>query len=534
MPKRKAARPLRALCLENVAANMQVLWAKDYAERSLDEQRFRYLLGPFNDLAGCLVQELIDFLGIKRRVTRPVLHLLLVPQLTELDLGRCSQLVTKDVAQMISSRCKNLSLLYLQRCSRIPSDALVDLIESLPSLKKLDLSDTQCNTQVLSAVGSTCRHLCGLNISDCKRLSADSLFHLAYDVTAGSFSCQGLQVLSVDGLEPSGKSRDLVWALAFVLLALPSLRFVENEFVSEALQEILGQQFAAAQVDPRFPSLEELAQRRMAMRADQAGSRLTLPLKELLEVEETFLPTVCAVCPHLTKAIVLLDDGSALSPAFYTWRTLTDLTLDCSRPRNLAELLPVVAILGTQMQSLSVDGFYVRDELSFHTLLNRCPNLHKFSASIFLSLRGEGMPPPEQEAVLTPPRFSQLAEFTLSLCHLHTSAPSQPIPRLRANLLSVLQNSPCLHSLELFYLPFCLDEVFQKVLEPQGASLVQLRYLSLLQCQVSSSTIHLLLAADNQLNSLHLDKCPDIYRGDYDELLRKVSREGLDLHIEWQ
>ncbi|XP_058049837.1 uncharacterized protein LOC131203533 [Ahaetulla prasina] len=534
MPKRKAAQPLRVLCLENVAANMQLLWAKDYTERSLDEQHFRYLLGPFNDLAGCLVRELIDFLGIKRRVTRPVLHLLLVPQLTELDLGRCSQLVTKDVAQMISSRCKNLSLLYLQRCSRIPSDALVDLIKSLPSVKKLDLSDTQCNTQVLSAVGSSCQHLCELNISDCKRLSADSLFHLAYDVTAGSFSCQGLQVLSVDGLEPSGKSRDLVWALAFVLLALPSLRFVENEFVSEALQEILGQQFATAQVVPRFPSLEELVQRRMAMRADQAGSRLTLPLRELLEVEETFLPTVCAVCPHLTKAIVLLDDGSALSPAFYTWRTLNDLTLDCSRPRNLAELLPVAAILGAQMHSLSVDGFYVREELSFHMLLNRCPNLYKFSASIFLSLRGEGRPPPEQEAVLTPPRFSHLAEFTLSLCHLHTSAPSQPIPRLRANLLSVLENSPYLESLELFYLPFCLDEVFEKVLEPRGSALVHLSYLSLLQCHVSSSTIHLLLAADNQLNSLHLDKCPEIYRGDYEELLQKVSREGLDLHIEWQ
>lgn len=410
----------------------------------------------------------------------------------------------------------------------------MDLIESLPSLKKLDLSDTQCNTQVLSAVGSTCRHLCELNISDCKRLSAESLFHLAYDATAGSFSCQGLQVLSVDGLEPSGRSRDLVWALAFVLLALPALRFVENEFVSEALHEILGQQFAAAQIEPRFPSLEELARRRMALRPDQADPRLTLPLKELLEVEETFLPTVCAVCPHLTKAIVLLDDGSALSPAFYTWHTLADLTLDCSRPRNLAELLPVVAIIGAQMHSLSVDGFYVRDELSFHTLLNRCPNLQKFSASIFLSLRGQGRPPAEQDAVLGPPGFSHLSEFTLSLCHLHTSAPSQPIPRLRANLVSVLQNSPCLQSLELFYLPFCLDEVFEKVLEPRGAALVHLRYLSLLQCQVSGSTIHLLLAADNQLSSLHLDKCPDIYRSDYDELLRKVSREGLDLHIEWQ
>lgn len=50
MPRRKAARALRALCLENVAANMQQLWAKDYVERSLDEQRFRYLMGPFSEL----------------------------------------------------------------------------------------------------------------------------------------------------------------------------------------------------------------------------------------------------------------------------------------------------------------------------------------------------------------------------------------------------------------------------------------------------------------------------------------------------
>ncbi|XP_063166147.1 uncharacterized protein LOC134502004 [Candoia aspera] len=534
MPRRKAVKPLRALCLENVAANVQLLWAKDYAERSLDEYRFRYLLGPFSELAGCLVRELIDLMGTHRRVTRPVLHLLLVPQLTELDLSKCSKLVTRTITQMITSRCKNLSLLYLQGCSRVPSDALVDLVESLPHLKKLDLSATQCNTQVLSAVGSTCQHLCELEVSDCKRLSPDSLFHLAYDVTTSSFCCQALQVLSVDGLEPGAKSQNLVWALAFVLLALPSLRFMENEFVSEAVCEISRQQFKGARIAPGLPSLEELVQRRMATHTDEVSSRLTLPLKELLEVDESSLPVVCRVCPHLTKVTVLLDDSSALSPVFSSWRALTHLTLDCERPRQLRQLLPVTAVVGAQMQSLSIDGFVVKDESSFHILLGHCSNLRKFSASIFLSLRCQSQKAAVGDAASTLPRFSHLAEFTLSLSDLHASAPPQPAAGLRANLTSVLENSPGLESLELFYLPFCLDGVFKKVLEPPGTALVHLRHLSLLQCKVSSSTIHLLLATDNQLDSIHLDKCPEIYRRDYDEFLQRVSREGLDLHIEWQ
>ncbi|XP_070612897.1 uncharacterized protein [Erythrolamprus reginae] len=528
MPRKKAARRLRELCLESVAANMQLVWAKD-------EQRFRHPHGPFGDLAGCLVRELIEFLGTKQVMTRPVLHLLLAPQLTELDLQKCSQLVTADVAQMISSRCKNLSVLYLQDCSRIPSKALVDLVKSLPSLKKLDLSDTQCDSQVLSAVGSTCRHLCELNISDCKQLSADSLFHLAYDVTAGAFSCQALQLLFADCLEPSENSRDLVWALAFVLLALPALHFLENEYVSEALQEISSQRFPALPAHPRVPSLEELVRRRVAMRAGQDGPRLTLPLKEILEVDEALLPTICALCPQLAKATVLLFEGSALSPAFYTWRTLSDLTLDCSGPRKLAELLPVVAALGAQLHTLSIDGFYVREDVSFHTLLRRCPNLRKFSATIFLFLRDEGGGgPPEQEAALAPPRFPHLAEFTLSLAHLHTSSPSQPIPRIRASLLCVLQNSPRLRSLDLYSLPFGLDEVFERVLEPRGAALAELGYLSLHECQVSRATLHCLLAADNQLHELHLNKCPDLGRADYEELRRKASQEGLALNIECQ
>lgn len=50
MPKRRSIRSLERLCLENVAGNMQQLWAKDYADNYLDEYHFRYIMGPFSEL----------------------------------------------------------------------------------------------------------------------------------------------------------------------------------------------------------------------------------------------------------------------------------------------------------------------------------------------------------------------------------------------------------------------------------------------------------------------------------------------------
>uniref|UniRef100_A0A8D2INI6 Uncharacterized protein n=2 Tax=Varanus komodoensis TaxID=61221 RepID=A0A8D2INI6_VARKO len=476
-------------------------------------------------------------MGEKRRLTRAGLHLLVVPQLMELNLSACSRLVNKTITQMITVRCKNLSSLNLQGCSRIPADVLVDLVERLTCLKKLDLSETQCNTQVLSAVGSCCRQLCELDISDCKKLSPESLLHLAYDPTVGSYCCPALQLLWVDGLCPTAHSQDLCWILAFLLLALPSLRSLENEFVPEALCLLQKQQFNRAPVTPGFPSLEEVAQGRMATCADKARSWLTLPLREMIEVHEEALPVVSAMCPDLEKVTVNLEeDGPFPSRSFLLWRHLTHLTLESAEVRALREFFPVVASLGSQLQALSLEGFSADDELAFHTLLGHCPNLRSLTASLLYTVRPRrgAEEAPSRAVSLAALAFPDLCEFSLILSDLHDGLPFRQAGTLRASLVSLLRNAPCLEYLHLVDVPFCLDEVFEAVLEPRGAALARLRDLSLHQCKVSSRTIHLLLSSENLLSSLHLERCPDIHRKDYDKLLRRVSKEGFELQVHWK
>ncbi|KAJ7327331.1 hypothetical protein JRQ81_017090 [Phrynocephalus forsythii] len=533
MPRRKSVQSLQKLCLENVAGNMQGLWAKDYTENYLDEYQFCYIEGPFSQLAASLVHELLRLKG--KRLTRAMLHLLLVPQLTELSLRACPKLVNNAIAQMITLRCKNLSSLDLEGCSRIPISALVNLMEGLPRLTKLYLEETQCNTQVLSAVGSCCRRLRELNISGCKRISSESLFHLAFDPTAGTFCCPDLQILSVDGLESKPYCDDLLWALAFLLLALPSLVFLENEFVAEAVCLIHDRQFEGAQVPAGFPSMQELVRRKMsaAFGAEPEG-QLTLPLREVLEVSEPFLPSVRAVCPHLAKTAVLMEEHPGLNPGFLLpWRQLTDLTLDCWDMKALADLLPLTASLGAQLQALSVDGFSLGEGPCVAILLSHCPNLQKFSASLFYSTRlSGGQGGTGWDAALAPCQFPQLRDVILSFSDVDDSVPPPQVPALRASLACLLARSPCLESVLLTCLPFSLDSLLQEVLE--DTSLPCLGYLALVKCEVSSPTVHRLLSLDNPLNKLVLEECPDIHRKDYAELLRRVRRERLDLQVTWK
>ncbi|XP_061439712.1 uncharacterized protein LOC133363944 isoform X2 [Rhineura floridana] len=545
MPRRKGVQPLQKLCLENVAGNMNHVWLRDYTEHYLDEYHFRYIMGPFSELAGSLIQQLLQLMGQSRRLTRPMLHLLLVPHLTELSLSTCPKLVTQAIAQIITVRCKNLSLLDLRGCSRIPTDALVDLIEGLPCLTKLNLSGTQCNTQVLSAVGSCCRRLRELDVSGCSRLSADSLLHLAYDPTVGSFCCPALQVLAVCELEPSMRSQDLLWALAFLLLALPSLTSLANALVTEAVCLVHSQELAGVKIPPGFPSLEALVQRRASSPEGEGGcARQTLPLRQMLHVSESSLATVCAACPHVAKATVLLEESPAVdSGVLLSWHHLTHLTLNCLGSRPLGELLPLTACLGPQLQSLSLGGFSVGDWLALPTLVGHCFNLRAFSASFSApGLRGVGWDrePGDEgadlgEAFSLPPHtFPQLSAFKLDFAQLDPPVLPPDAAALRASLLSLLKHSPRLKSLELISLLFPLDGLFEKVLEAPGTALAHLSKLSLAQSKVSSQTVHLLLSSENQLSHLNLEECPDIGLRDYSKLLRRVSREGLDLLIVWR
>ncbi|XP_068800074.1 uncharacterized protein [Struthio camelus] len=541
MPRRKEVPALSSLCLQSLARHMQSVWVKDYSENYLDEYHFRYVMGPFNELAGSLVQDLIRLLGESRRLTRAALHLLLVPHLRELSLRSCPGLVSNAIGQLVAVRCKSLSSLDLHGCSRVSADVLVDLLEGLPLLSKLGLAETQANVQVLSAVGSCCKRLQELDVSHCKKVSPRALLHLAYDPLAGALCCPALRVLLARGLEAPGGC-DVAVALAFVLLALPHLEFLAHSAVPDALCLIHTRQLGGAGDVPGFPSLEELAQRRQRGAAD--GPWLTLPLRRVEEVGEPFLATLCAVCPDAEEVNVWLGDGPTAGWAGLRWSRLAHLALTCAGQRGwaLARALPLAHSLGPRLRTLALHGFCYEDELSLGALLSCCPLLRAFSTDLHppAGLPGAGPsgdPPAEPlrwDTDLLPHAFPQLQRFSLALATASGPFPAQHGLVLRATLASLLRRSPRLQSLSLLGIPFALDAVFEAALAAPGPALLELRELSLAESRVSSRTVWQLLAADSRLRALDLSRCRDIHRRDYDSFLQAVRKQQLDLDITWE
>ncbi|XP_078534866.1 uncharacterized protein LOC144821555 [Lissotriton helveticus] len=547
MPKKKGAQSLKSSCLHSIAQNMQNLWVKDYADNYIDEYHFRYIMGPFNELAGVLVQELLVLLGESRRLTRASLHLLLVPHLTELSLRSGSGLVSNAITQLVTVRCKNLSSLDLHGCNRVPSSALVDLLEGLPRLSKLVLSDTQSNTQVLSAVGSTCKMLKELDISQCKKIVGSSLLHLVYDQTRRTFGCSNLRILVAVGIEPRSKIEEFIQAIAFVLLALPCLEYLDNSCVMEALCLIHTRQFEEIKSVDGFPSLSEVAEMRRNLHAGNGGSHTALSLKRVNEVEEQTLGMFSTLCQRATEVVISLGDHPVSGWSGMSWRHLTHLTIQCTghSGRPLSRMLPVLDGLGARLQLLSLNGFMYDDEFALCAILNLCPNLRVF--------QGHFCPPADNSRVvqdipaedpdgepmiydlkLIQKDFPQLRLLSVLMSDSPGPLPLQHAVVLGATLSCLLMRSAKLENISLLSMPFSLDRIFQCVLEPPSTALMRLRELSLCQSRVSSSTVRLLMDATNQLSSLNLSLCPDIHRKDYDQFLKTVQKRGFDLDISWQ
>ncbi|XP_021382531.1 uncharacterized protein LOC110468728 [Lonchura striata] len=539
MPRRPAVPALTTLCLQNLAQHMQSLWAKHYTDNRLDEYDFRFLVGPFNDLACGLVQELLQLLGTRRRLSRAALHLLLLPHLRQLSLQACPALANNALGHLIVLRCQGLSVLDLGGCGRLSPAVLVDLAEGLPLLSRLGLAHTQANVQVLSAVGSCCRRLRELDVSGCKKATPRALRHLAYDPLERSPGCPALRVLLARHLDHDGDG-DTVAAVAFLLLALPRLEVLAHGAVPAALRLLHSGRLAGTEDPDGFPSLEELARARGAA---AEGAPLALPLRQLEEVEEDALGAVHAVCPQAEELSAWLGDspGSSGLRELPGWTCLSRLTLGCCgrHGRALAEVLPLARGLGARLRALTLHGFICRDPLSLPALLASCPNLQSFSAELEAppDSRARHEPPEEEEEPpILPPRWTTdllprglpgLQSFSLSLAG---PVPAAHGPVLSATLASLLCQSPRLQNLRLLAVPFPLEPV----LEPALPGLRELRELALAQSRVSPGAVWQLLGSDGPLRRLDLSRCPDIHRRDYDAFLQAVRKQRLELDITWE
>ncbi|KAJ7317336.1 hypothetical protein JRQ81_003498 [Phrynocephalus forsythii] len=508
MPLRNFAPSLEDLCLESVAEHLECVSDKDLMHIHFAES---------------FVPRLIRIRRQNKSLNVAVLDRLLVPHLTTLKLDFCAELVQEALLQTIAVRCKKLTLLDLFGCNKVPAGSLVELVKALPCLTQLDLSRTKCNARVLSAVASSCRRLRELAVVECSSLSPTSLLYLAYDPVVGSFTGLALEELLAERLNHDVKTQEHIWAVAFVLLAMPTLKFLVQDFLTRAICLIYHQQFDMVQLPSGFPSLREVAQGRLTTPTNGRPLRPTLALEYLGDINRSNLPKVCAMCPNLVRVDITPESSRVWARWTLLWRSLTHLTVTCYRKeQDLRQLLIVTENLGAQLRHLCIRGFTLKDPFSFHTLLSHCGNLCDFKASFIFTGKelldrqpdGEAM---DWEVHLSPLEFLQLSRFSLKFSAEEEPLPFQYVMVLRECLVSVMKHSPLLQYMDLVRLPFPMDNVFQEVLQSPGRTLCHLSSLLFCHVLVSMDTVDLLLSSENHIHYICLKKCLVIHMEKYKE-----------------
>ncbi|KAH0618314.1 hypothetical protein JD844_017393 [Phrynosoma platyrhinos] len=196
---------------------------------------------------------------------------------------------------------------------------------------------------------------------------------------------------------------------------------------------------------------------------------------------------------------LFLEDRAVFMNTCLSWHYLTHLTTICDIRKDLSELFPVAANLGSQLRSLTIHQFDFTNEFSFHDLLSHCNCLQEFKDSfLFSRTQFHGLQVDietlDWDFCLSRLEFSQLSLFILEYSDIE-----KPLPYRHAMIMC-----------------------FGECLNLHDTALRNTDEITLSQTKVSMDVIDLILSSENKLSYLGLLKCPGIHSANCSTLLIKL------------
>ncbi|XP_043192693.1 F-box/LRR-repeat protein 4-like [Amphibalanus amphitrite] len=474
MPHTADPKTLEELCCKNISQNMDNLWCKHYDEHFHGKSECLYLLGPFSNLPGVLLSQLIKYLK-NNGVRIGHLQLLLDYSLQDLDLSRLSKNMG-TVLNTITNRCVNLRHLDLSGNAKLPLQGQLALFSTLRGLESINLSSTNTSDRVMSVIGAYCTQLQELDVQR-SGVTDLGLNSLAASVPSHGTTTAGQSItkLSVEGCNLSPES-------AFgVIKNMPNLVHFDHPDSLWGVTQLMLQQ----------------------------PERAPLALTSLEGSSAAGLEVAAAACPDCTLLRLDMDPESSLEAAQQLSK-LTELVLmsPCEPCPGLAELL---AARGAGLTNLALNGV---TGVPLAAALRHCRSLQSL---ILIMCRFRSEPAPGGP-------LSNLEHLWLA----EESDGSPPMDLLRRALAS-----PALTTLTLQNCDTITDTLLEEALDAGG--LAQLETLSLEHCgQVTVEPLLRLVLQCPRLETLRMVMCPQLSRRDAGEVRRLAEGNGWRLQVEWQ
>lgn len=504
MPKRNSAHPLKKICLNAVARNMDY-WSRDYTE-NFSGKKVLYVISPLHCLPHGLILDLLMVLKEEKLLRRPNVDLLIHPGIDNLDLSQ-NPTDLAYILGLVGRVCQNLRHLDLSFCEKISQSVFTKLVSSIPQIVCLNLRSTCCTDAVMALLGGHCRELRELDVSWCPVTDngVSSLCINMDDLQTSTPSPSKLNSLSLMGTNVTETGA------MCAIKNLPYLKCLNFTNTCLALERL---------------HLEDLKEGRLSSIKPYQLNALNSDCDARSYVSKDSIDIATALCPHVMKVSAantnILNECLLL---FSKFKCLQELELGSGSDAPIVfteSLVPLLLASGAGLTTLSLAEIPGVDV----TVIGACcPNLRSldllFVAGYDSLACGDATGTTSLE-VEHP--FEQLQ--TLRIVCTETS----DIPPSQVRLL--LSHS---YDIESIYIQRCqtlTDSVITDVLNSNAMS--RLNHLELEYCNtVTVASIMSLLGLDNPLCTLKTWWCQGITRQDYDFFQELVRQENLSVKVEW-
>jgi len=464
-----------------------------------------YVIGPFDQLPSCLIQEIWIYLKQKKMIRKHHIYLLISPYTRTMDLSHCEA----DLGLMLlltSQRCFQLKQLDLSH-NRLPRDQLSTSLPIFTGLTSVSLAHTSITDPLLSILGLYCSKLTTLDLSYCAQVSDKGLSSLivpqdsAGDPDQRFGQCKLLARLLLAGSQNiSHKS---------VLLAVLHLRHLVALDYHDSVG-VVEELVLQGRLD------RKLLLRSLYSMDSSSSDSLSLAVSVCSKVEYIYIVTSDTM--GSTTLLGLLD--------LHQLREIhvrNELGQYCLPVRD--NLGPVLEAHGETLVSINLAEV---DQIDIDLLCEVCHNLIHL---VLLWNKSYLAPIPTKHSkpVMKKKFFSKL--LTVEIAFIEPDEENL-FSEMCISQLCLILLSPGLTSLKLSASRHLTDMVFSDILDQN--SFQNLKHLELTRCnEISFEGLEQFLISENVLEEVKFVKCEEITKRDFQNYQKTVKKRKWNIKVEW-